>query len=301
MTRARRALEALALVLLAACQDARPSTPEPAPHDDAGATSPSDARVNDASAGDAIPRGTDALADAGAPEEPASLACLAHTYAGAPARAEDGRWGLRLDGGVFVPWTKRDDERTDTDPFDLADIWEQAYPTGPIKPITEVDFDPGRVRVDPLFLATYGRTAAEVMKHLVTVVVGGKGFPVHEKVAPALRRVAARVSAAMAKDPSLARFFAAPGGTFNWRFIAGTKELSMHSWGIAIDLDTGLSHYWRNEPAPPKWKNKYPQAIVDAFEAEGFIWGGRWYHFDTMHFEYRPELAAASCAPHRKT
>jgi hypothetical protein len=22
----------------------------------------------------------------------------------------------------------------------------------------------------------------------------------------------------------------------------------------------------------------------------GFIWGGYWYHYDTMHFEYRPEL-----------
>jgi D-alanyl-D-alanine carboxypeptidase len=22
----------------------------------------------------------------------------------------------------------------------------------------------------------------------------------------------------------------------------------------------------------------------------GFIWGGKWYHYDTMHFEYRPEL-----------
>jgi hypothetical protein len=34
----------------------------------------------------------------------------------------------------------------------------------------------------------------------------------------------------------------------------------------------------------------YPQAIVDAFEAEGFIWGGKWHSFDFMHFEYRPEL-----------
>ena len=39
-----------------------------------------------------------------------------------------------------------------------------------------------------------------------------------------------------------------------------------------------------------RWRNRFPQAIVDAFEAEGFIWGGRWYHYDTMHFEYRPEL-----------
>ena len=33
-----------------------------------------------------------------------------------------------------------------------------------------------------------------------------------------------------------------------------------------------------------------PKEIVDVFEKYGFIWGGRWYHYDTMHFEYRPEL-----------
>ena len=73
----------------------------------------------------------------------------------------------------------------------------------------------------------------------------------------------------------------------------------MHAWAIAIDLDTTRSHYWRNErqDEPLVWKNSYPQAIVDAFEAEGFIWGGRWYHFDTMHFEYRPELLDAKCYP----
>ena len=43
------------------------------------------------------------------------------------------------------------------------------------------------------------------------------------------------------------------------------------------------------------WKNKIPQEIVDAFEAEGFIWGGRWAHYDTMHFEYRPELLSPLC------
>jgi hypothetical protein len=44
-----------------------------------------------------------------------------------------------------------------------------------------------------------------------------------------------------------------------------------------------------------RWENRIPQFIVDAFEAEGFIWGGRWYHYDTMHFEYRPELFDAAC------
>ena len=36
--------------------------------------------------------------------------------------------------------------------------------------------------------------------------------------------------------------------------------------------------------------------IVDVFERHGFIWGGRWFHYDTMHFEYRPELLAIAKA-----
>ena len=32
--------------------------------------------------------------------------------------------------------------------------------------------------------------------------------------------------------------------------------------------------------------------VVEVFEKHGFIWGGKWYHYDTMHFEYRPEIIA---------
>jgi hypothetical protein len=42
-----------------------------------------------------------------------------------------------------------------------------------------------------------------------------------------------------------------------------------------------------------------PREIVDIFERHGFIWGGRWYHYDTMHFEYRPELLLPPIAPQR--
>jgi hypothetical protein len=65
---------------------------------------------------------------------------------------------------------------------------------------------------------------------------------------------------------------------------------------VSIDLNVALSHYWRwQKPAAPiQWRNRVPQAIVDAFEAEGFIWGGRWYHYDTMHFEYRPEIVGVA-------
>jgi hypothetical protein len=46
------------------------------------------------------------------------------------------------------------------------------------------------------------------------------------------------------------------------------------------------------------YENRIPMEIVAIFEKHGFIWGGKWYHYDTMHFEYRPEiLALARPAP----
>jgi hypothetical protein len=127
----------------------------------------------------------------------------------------------------------------------------------------------------------------------------GATVPVHGSAAPALERVSTRLDAVLAADAGLARFLTGPlGGTFNWRTIAGTTRRSAHAWGIAIDIATAASDYWRwAGGGTPAWTNRIPQVIVDAFEAEGFIWGGRWYHYDTMHFEYRPELFDPRCRP----
>ncbi len=231
---------------------------------------------------------------------PASLACIVRYYGGEARRGADG-WSLVLPNRAIV----YDDGRTKTlyerfERPDVEDVFELAYKTGKIEPITDTDYDPGRIRIDELFFATYGASAREVERSLATVKLGGKWFAVHAKIKAPIERVAARIDEAMKRDASLAAFFESPGGTFNWRKIAGSDELSMHAWAIAIDLDTKRAHYWRNAPQNPLvWKNSYPQAIVDAFEAEGFIWGGRWYHFDTMHFEYRPELIDSSCYPKR--
>jgi hypothetical protein len=82
-----------------------------------------------------------------------------------------------------------------------------------------------------------------------------------------------------------------PGGSFNYRPVAGTSRLSPHSFGIAVDIAVPPSHYWLWEKTGAgEYKNSIPWAIVEIFENHGFIWGGKWYHFDTMHFEYRPEL-----------
>ena len=74
------------------------------------------------------------------------------------------------------------------------------------------------------------------------------------------------------------------------------KRIKQSFLRYTIDLNTSYSNYWQwtcgctDEKAKPKYQNKIPQGIVDIFEKHGFIWGGKWSHFDTMHFEYRPEL-----------
>lgn len=84
--------------------------------------------------------------------------------------------------------------------------------------------------------------------------------------------------------------------TFYWRKVRGANRQSAHSYGIAIDINTSNSDYWlwkypgKHETDKIGYQNRIPLEVVRVFEKYGFVWGGRWYHFDTMHFEYRPEI-----------
>jgi hypothetical protein len=40
-----------------------------------------------------------------------------------------------------------------------------------------------------------------------------------------------------------------------------------------------------------------PEAVIKAFETFGFVWGGKWLFYDTMHFEYRPEILILNNIP----
>lgn len=243
-------------------------------------------------------------ADAGAP--PRGLSCLPTWYAGTVSYRADAGWGLQLESGVFVPWESAGDTDGGVDPEgeeipSLADIFDPPYVTGPIVPIDTSDagapVDPGRARVEELFRATYGGTRREVEPRLAKVRFFGLRYPFHERAAEPLRRVVERLEGAVKTDPKVLPFLRDIGGTFIWRTIKRSKRLSGHAFGIAIDLNVERSDYWRwtYRGKPMIWKNRVPQAVVDAFEAEGFIWGGRWKHYDTMHFEYRPELLSPLC------
>jgi len=92
-----------------------------------------------------------------------------------------------------------------------------------------------------------------------------------------------------------------PAG-FAWRNIADTQSRSYHSYGIAIDLlpralgSRQAYWFWTSQHRADWWNVSYndryhpPAAVIRIFEDNGFIWGGKWVLFDTMHFEYRPEI-----------
>jgi len=199
----------------------------------------------------------------------------------------------RLPDGTLLPWAASNRDRTfDERLYDAAleDMFAIPYETGPIIPVTTENHDPGRIRVERLFEAVYGRSERGVA--LAAIRFAGHRVEVHTRVKDAFLRVGARLQALLREDPSLRKFVRKVGGTFVWRPIAGASLRSSHSYGIAIDLDPSQAAYWRwdEKVGGRAWHNTLPQTLVDGFESEGFIWGGRWYHYDTMHFEYRPEL-----------
>ena len=228
---------------------------------------------------------------------PRGLACLARHSGLEVTRSPAGAFGLRLPSGQWLPWddgrSKTPEERLEAP--DLEDTLAFPYVRTPHRPVETATEDPGRARVTALMEGLYGRRGSRLP--LVTVPLGGGKVRVHERIAPALRRVADKLRALSEHSPAVANALKRPAGGFADRAIAGTDRASAHAFGVAVDIDTRVSDYWRWAKPGARWRNRVPPEVVEAFESEGFIWGGRWYHFDTMHFEYRPELLDPACAP----
>ncbi len=176
------------------------------------------------------------------------------------------------------------------------------YPQGTKYAPPEENDDPGRIRYDPFFRKMYGDSSKEVRSRLVKLrwMPGSGGRTLHATSINGVHEALARVSEALEKLPRKIRDMAVKtSGPFNWRVIKGTKRLSAHSFAIALDVAVEHAHYWRwtrpDKTGHRRYRNEIPLEIVEAFERQGFIWGGKWYHYDTMHFEFRPELMDPRC------
>lgn len=202
--------------------------------------------------------------------------------------------------GTRLPFGGRQKDR----PFEawlaaptLDDIFALPYPTGDLVPPAK-NQDPGRARPAQLFDKMYGDCRkGEVEQHLTTIrwLPRKANQPLRVTRINGVDRKLAAISTELDALPKRFDVYLHPAaGTYACRVIAGTDRPSAHGHGIAIDVALKHAHYWRWSKASPdgtlEWRNAIPIEIVRIFEKHGFIWGGRWYHYDTMHFEYRPEL-----------
>jgi hypothetical protein len=271
------------------------------------------------------PGSTDAVPRFAAREESSGereMKALALAYPGriAEVARRDGDWALRIDQTWYY-WS-----RGRLLPAELRERWNDfasyrfySYPLLFLPPLPTLDEEDRRQLKERLersdadpprrheaFLGQLYRAGnrEQTEKRIATVSFLGFRLSIHEDVLPALRGVERRLRRRAQADPEVRRFLDSLRGVagYNWRPIAGQRSRSYHSYGIAVDLMPksyrGLHTYWRwavpdNErwyaiPYGQRWM--VPEAVVQAFEEEGFVWGGKWFFFDTMHFEYRPEI-----------
>jgi hypothetical protein len=170
----------------------------------------------------------------------------------------------------------------------LLDQLSLPYPKGALTKLPGPQDDPGRFRNTAFFDKMYGDCdKGETQKHLTDIpwFNGSVRVTTINGVADKLRAVAQEIGRL---PQNLKRYAYPSAGAFNCRVVKDTGKRSMHAYGAAIDINVAFSDYWLWRKGG--YRNRIPHEIVEIFERHEFIWGGKWGHFDTMHFEYRPEL-----------
>ena len=196
------------------------------------------------------------------------------------------------DGTIIICDDKEEKEFIEKlDNCDIEDMFSMSYDTTAAEPAYLNDC--GRGRNEELFKKMYGNTESASRKNLVPVEWFGQIIP-FTKVNGAAEQLK-KVAMELKNMPQLHKYLT-NASSYYWRKVRGANRQSAHSYGIAIDINTTFSNYWlwsnprSSETDKIKFVNHIPHEIVEVFEKYGFIWGGRWYHYDTMHFEYRPEF-----------
>lgn len=151
----------------------------------------------------------------------------------------------------------------------------------------------------------WGRTEREIRRHTGVVPFLDRRMVVNDILRAPLAAVERDVREVARHDRDVADWIEQIEITYSLsnRDITSTDTPSFHAWGLAFDLVPtsyeGRHAYWRwsramdrqgwqRIPLEERWSP--PERVVEIFERHGFVWGGKWGYFDTIHFEYRPEI-----------
>lgn len=233
-----------------------------------------------------------------------------------------GEWALVTYNGTTLYWANGR-----ILPKDLKDDWKTyrsyVYYTYPLEIPNPAKIEPKRVaslnryaqQTRKTSKSTYqegsfakelygANTADGIAEHIVDTRLFGRKIRIHSLVEPHLTKVNDEVYRYAEIDPETKAFLDGIKSVwgYNWRDISGTMIISYHSYGLAVDIlpynPSNKVIYWQwasrfrddwlQVPLRERWSP--PESVIRIFENNGFIWGGKWTLYDTMHFEYRPEM-----------
>lgn len=151
-------------------------------------------------------------------------------------------------------------------------------------------------------------------QNLARVKFLGHPVTIHKRIQEPLARVEQKLLEESKTNETIDAFIKSINKTdgYNWREIRDAERKSMHSIAIAIDiLPKQMNKYiywrWTKDILGDKWmltpiKSRWmpPYDVINIFESEGFIWGGKWEIWDNMHFEYRPDIILFSQNNHKE-
>jgi len=258
-----------------------------------------------------------------APQGEKEILALAAAYPDviSDVRFQDGDWALELHG-VWYYWASGrllpEELREHADEYVALRFYN--YTLGPMTSVQKVEpatEDRLRDRTEEITTSTdrtlrfndfldnlYGVSSLQQAEDLmVSFEFLGRWIRVHPFLIEPLGRVEQRIRA-YADAQAVDQYLSGLGSihAYNWRNIAGTLRRSYHSYGVALDIvprnyggkwaywlwaaESGIEEWWK---LGLRDRLTVPDFVLNSFESEGFVWGGKWLFFDNLHFEYRPE------------
>lgn len=111
-----------------------------------------------------------------------------------------------------------------------------------------------------------------------------KGFQFHKKCSEALLQALKNIQTSAGNDYDKLKYWKVTDfcGSYVYRLMRGGNSLSMHAYGIAIDLDAANNGFYDKTPRFAQ----FPE-VIKAFDDVGATWGGRWTRAtDGMHWQF---------------